>query len=192
MITQRRWGLASWRELMRRYWWYLVEGPSILEMLIPWDDQQEQHQQWKSQTEPRVLQRTELAMWLKPFGETQIIMCGFQALEQEPVKLKLTQRPQDVRDARATGYLPRKAANKEWNHPRRKKFFVVYKNVKGVKIWRMLWHQPWRWTVWSLPNCFPDWLWVLQLSDWMNLRRDLELWTLKIVETAIEYKDFGY
>jgi hypothetical protein len=31
-------------------------------------------------------------------------------LEQETVKLKLTWRPQDVKDARALGYLLRKAA----------------------------------------------------------------------------------
>jgi hypothetical protein len=30
--------------------------------------------------------------------------------------------------------------------------------------------------------------WVLQLSDWMILR---ELWTFNIVETAIDYGDFG-
>jgi hypothetical protein len=30
----------------------------------------------------------------------------------------------------------------------------------------------------------------LQLSDWMDLRRDFELWTFDIV-TAIDYEDFG-
>jgi hypothetical protein len=38
-------------------------------------------------------------------------MCVFQTLKQEAVKLKLTWRPQDVQDARAVGYLLRKAAN---------------------------------------------------------------------------------
>jgi len=33
--------------------------------------------------------------------------------------------------------------------------------------------------------------WRLQLSDWMNLRRDFELWTFNIVGTAIDYGDFG-
>ena len=30
----------------------------------------------------------------------------------------------------------------------------------------------------------------LQLSDWMNLRRDFELWTFNILETAIDYENF--
>ena len=42
-----------------------------------------------------------------------------------------------------------------------------------------------------MPSWFPALLWGLQLSDWMNLRRDLELWTFNIVETAIDYEDFG-
>ena len=41
-----------------------------------------------------------------------------------------------------------------------------------------------------MPSWFPALLWGLQLSDWMNLRRDLELWTFNIVETAIDCKDF--
>jgi hypothetical protein len=31
----------------------------------------------------------------------------------------------------------------------------------------------------------------LQLSDWMNLRRDFEFWTFNVVETAIDYGDLG-
>ena len=34
-------------------------------------------------------------------------------------------------------------------------------------------------------------LWGLQLSDRMDLRRDFELWTLNIVETARDYGDVG-
>jgi hypothetical protein len=37
---------------------------------------------------------------------------------------------------------------------------------------------------------FPALLWGLQLISWMNLRRDLELWTFNIDETAIDYEDF--
>jgi hypothetical protein len=40
-----------------------------------------------------------------------------------------------------------------------------------------------------LPSWFPVFLWGLQLSDWMNLRRDLELWIFNIVENAIDYED---
>ena len=41
----------------------------------------------------------------------------------EAVKLKpgLPWRTQDVRDARVVGYLPRRAAKREWNQPKRKK-----------------------------------------------------------------------
>ena len=41
-----------------------------------------------------------------------------------------------------------------------------------------------------MASWFPIVLWGLQLSDWKNLRRDLELWIFNIVETAIDYKDF--
>ena len=64
------------------------------------------------------------------------------------------------------------------------------KMEKGVEIWRLLWHQPWRCRVWNLPSWFPALLWGLQLSDWMNLRRDFELWAFYIVETVIDYRDF--
>jgi hypothetical protein len=36
-----------------------------------------------------------------------------------------------------------------------------------------------------LPSWFPILSQGLQLSDWMDLRRDFELWTFDIVETAI-------
>jgi hypothetical protein len=61
-------------------------------------------------------------------------MCGSQTLKQEAVTLKLPWRPQDFQDARAIGYLLRKAANREWNQPRRKKFVAVNKDEKGVEI----------------------------------------------------------
>jgi hypothetical protein len=35
---------------------------------------------------------------------------------------------------RVVGYLLRKAANREWNQPRRKKWVVVNKDEKGVEI----------------------------------------------------------
>ena len=52
-------------------------------------------------------------------------------LKQEAVTLKLPWRLQDVPDARAVGYLLRKAANREWNQPRGKKFVAVNKDEKG-------------------------------------------------------------
>ena len=86
-----------------------MEDCRTLEMPVPWDDHQEQQQQ----LEPTVLQGAELQKWHKPFEGTQKIMCGSQLLEQEAIKLKLPWRPHDVRDARAVGYLPRKAANRK-------------------------------------------------------------------------------
>jgi hypothetical protein len=60
-----------------------------------------------------VLQRVELEKWPKTFRGVQKILCGPQTLEQQVVKQKLPWRLQEVRDARAMGYLLRKAANRE-------------------------------------------------------------------------------
>ena len=49
-------------------------------------------------------------------------------MEQETVKQRLTWRLKDVKDARAVGYQQRKAANREWNQPRKKKFVAVNKD----------------------------------------------------------------
>jgi hypothetical protein len=57
-----------------------------------------------------------------------------QTLKQEAVTLKLPWRFKDVKDVRAMGYMLSKAANREWNHPRRKQFVVVNKDEKGVEI----------------------------------------------------------
>ena len=51
-------------------------------------------------------------------------------MKQEAVKLKLPWRAKDVKDARAMGYLLRKAANREWKQPRRKKLVAVNRDVK--------------------------------------------------------------
>ena len=53
-----------------------------------------------------------------------------QTLKQEAVTLKLPWRLKDVKDARAMGYMLRKAANREWNQPRRKQFVAVNKDEK--------------------------------------------------------------
>ena len=58
-------------------------------------------------------------------------MCGSQTLK-EAVTLKLPWRLKDVKDARAMDYLLRKAANKEWNQPKKKQFVAVNKEEKGV------------------------------------------------------------
>jgi hypothetical protein len=61
-------------------------------------------------------------------------MCRFQTLKEEAVTLKLPWRLQDVREARAMGNLLRKAVNREWNQPMRKKFVAVNKDKKGTAI----------------------------------------------------------
>ena len=48
------------------------------------------------------------------------------------MKLKLTWRPQDVKDVRATAWLPRKAAYREWKTPRRQNLVAVNKDEKGT------------------------------------------------------------
>jgi hypothetical protein len=53
-----------------------------------------------------------------------------QTLKQEALTLKLPWRLKDVRDARVMGYMLRKAANREWNQPRRKQFVAVNKDRK--------------------------------------------------------------
>ena len=64
-----------------------------------------------------------------PFEGAQI-KCGSQTFLQNDIKLKLPWRPQDIRDARAVGYLLRKAANREWKQPKR--FVLQSTRIKEV------------------------------------------------------------
>ena len=57
-----------------------------------------------------------------------------KTLKQEAVTLKLPWRLNDVKDARVMEYMLRKAANREWNQPRRKQFVAVNKDEKGMEI----------------------------------------------------------
>lgn len=43
------------------------------------------------------------------------------------IKLGLPCRPQDGRDARVTGFLPRRAADAVWNQPKSKKYVAINK-----------------------------------------------------------------
>ena len=43
------------------------------------------------------------------------------------IKPALLQRLQEIKDARAMGYLLRKATSREWNQPKRKKYAAVNK-----------------------------------------------------------------
>jgi len=111
-------------------------------------------------------------------------------LGQEAVKLKLPWRLQDVRDVRVMGYLPRKAVNREWNQPRRKKFVAVNKDKKGVGDLKTALTSAMEMQSLKSAQLVSCSAWGLQLSDWLNLRRDFELWTFNIVETGIDYRDF--
>jgi hypothetical protein len=53
-----------------------------------------------------------------------------QTLKQEAVTWKLPWRPKDAKDARAIGYMVRKATNRKWYQPRRKKSVAVNKDEK--------------------------------------------------------------
>jgi hypothetical protein len=55
-----------------------------------------------------------------------------QTLKEKAVTLKLPWRLKDVKDARAMRYMLRKAANREWNQPRRKQFV---ESTKMKKEW---------------------------------------------------------
>ena len=57
-----------------------------------------------------------------------------RAYERLLVKPSWSGTPQCIEDTRAMGYMLRKAANREWNQPRRKQFVAVNKDEKGVEI----------------------------------------------------------
>jgi hypothetical protein len=57
-----------------------------------------------------------------------------QTLKQKTVTLKLPWRLKDVKDAKAMGYMLKKAANREWNQLRRNQFVAINKDEKGVTI----------------------------------------------------------
>lgn len=112
-------GLTPWREPVRSYWWSIVaaEDPSVLEMSVPWDGHQKSSSSSSrirgiNQSLERYRGWGELEKWPKSFGGAHKIM-GSQTLEQETITMKLPWRLQDVQDARAMGYLLRKAANRE-------------------------------------------------------------------------------
>ena len=55
-------------------------------------------------------------------------MCELHTLEKEAEKLKIHKRPPNMKDARAMGYLPRKAANREWKQSKGMNFVVSNKD----------------------------------------------------------------
>ena len=95
-----------------------------MEMPVPWDDHQEHQPELKSTTEGRAGEVMP-ALW-----GAQKIMYGSQTLKPEAVNVEVAL--ETPRCSRFQGYLLRKAANREWNQPRRKKFVAVNKDEKGV------------------------------------------------------------
>ena len=59
---------------------------------------------------------------------------GIPDTERRSCNIEIFWRLKDVKDARAMGYMLRKAANREWNQPRRKQFVAINKDKKGVEI----------------------------------------------------------
>ena len=107
-----------------------------------------------------------------------------QTLIQEAVTLKLPQRLKDVKDVRAMGKLITGSGISPGESS-------LSQSTKMKKEWRPedLFDISHGDAEFSLPSWFPALLWGLQLISWMNLRRDLDLWTFNIVETAIDYED---
>ena len=65
---------------------------------------------------------------VSPHGGLEKPLC--QAVKVKP---GLPWRPQNVGDARAMGYLPRKAPNKAWNQPRRKECSAISKAERSLR-----------------------------------------------------------
>jgi hypothetical protein len=92
---------------------------------------------------------------------------------------------------RALRYLLRNAANREWDQRRRKNFVAIKKDEKGGGDLKTALPSDMEMQTLEFAKLVPILLWGLQLSDWINLRRDLELQTFTTVETVIDYESFG-
>ena len=98
VITQSRWGLAP---LIEHNWGYMSslvaeEEPSIPKMHVMGLAFRTEGAREKSQSDLKVIQRTELEKWPNLFGGAEMIMCGSLKLKQEAVILKLSWRAQDL------------------------------------------------------------------------------------------------
>jgi hypothetical protein len=71
-----------------------------------------------------------------------------------------------------------------------KKFVAVNKDEKGVGDLKTALTSDMEMLSLSLPSWFPVLISGLQLSDWMDLIRDFELWTFNFVKTAVDYEAF--
>jgi hypothetical protein len=97
--------------------------------------------------------------------KSQKINCEVEVALKTPTRLR----------CQSHGYLLRKAANREWNHPRRKKFVAVNKDEKGVGYLKITLTSDMERQNLEFAQLVSCLLWGLQLNDWMNLRRDFEL-----------------
>jgi hypothetical protein len=149
-VMQRSWGLAPGREPMKGYWWSLVsvEDLSILEMPVPWDDHQEQQQQWSEVNQSLECYRGQ--SWRSDASSLELPRRSCVDLGQWNKKLwnwnclgdpKMLEKP----EPRATcgGKLTGSG-----NRPRERSVCNQSSDLKGVE------HQTWRYRVWSLPTLF--------------------------------------
>jgi hypothetical protein len=111
-----------------------AEDTSVLKTPVPRDDHQEQQQQYGqastraySAIEDRAGEVTQ-DLWRSLKDHVWIPDIGTRSC-----KVELPWRPQDVRDARAIGYLLRKSANREWNHPKRKELCCSQQSRKELE-----------------------------------------------------------
>lgn len=120
-------------------------------------------------------------------------------------KAEMPWRHQDARDTTALGYLPRKAANRKWNQPKRSvlqsikskelEIYRVFKIRHGIEVLNLpSWFLVILWSRIS-SHCFLSYIFFfagsmlsvflfcfyrkLQLIDCKNCRKGLELWTFK-------------
>jgi hypothetical protein len=79
------------------------------------------------------------------------------------------------------GYLLKNVGNREWNQPRRKKFVAVNIDEKGVGDLKTTLTTDMEMQSLEFAQLISCLTWELQLSDWMDLRRDFELGLLTLL-----------
>ena len=79
----------------------------------------------------------------------------------------------------------------KWNQLRRKKFVAVNKDEKGVRDLKTALISDMEMAGFGVSPAAFLYCSEFKLNDWMDLRRDFELCTSNIVETAADYGDFG-
>jgi hypothetical protein len=97
---------------------------------------------WQWNLCPYVRKCAKLKSGLHPQEDPERPLC-----EVVKVMHGLPWRLQNVKESTVMRYLPGRAANREWNQPKRRKCIVVWRELE---IRRALWHQTWICRVLSL------------------------------------------